>query len=149
MNDLQFRTGGDWDSTTLFSNGAEVLAAQLFIELRAGRDDYGNPDRGGIYAGTEMTAIVRPQETPHEPVDILPGRITITFPGHEIVIENRHPFVEPDNTQVWYNGDNVTERVVDVYVDVNAADDVVQAFVTVYKPHWIRADEVITYSIAG
>ena len=36
-----------------------------------------------------------------------------------------------------------------LYVDVNAADDVVKAYITVYKPHWIRTDEVITYTIVG
>ena len=37
--------------------------------------------------------------------------------------------------------------IVDVYVDINALDDVVKAYVTVYKPHWIKTDEVITYTI--
>lgn len=149
MNDMVFRTGGDWDSTTLFNNGVEVMAAQLFVDLRAGRDDYGNPDAGGIYDGTDLTAIVRPQDNPLAPVDILPGRLTVQFPGHEVVIENYHPLVLLDNTQVWYNGENITRRVVDVYVDVNSVDDVVKAYVALYKPHWIAADEVITYAIAG
>ncbi len=149
MNNLMFRTGGNWDSTTLHNNGVEVPAAQLFIELLAGRDDYGNPDAGGIYAGTQLTAIVRPQDDPMNPMDILPGRVSVQFPGHEIIIENLHPLVMLDNTHVWYNGEDITHRVVDVYVDVNVVDDVVSAYVTLYKPHWIAADEVITYSIAG
>ena len=149
MNDMTFQTGGDWDSTTLYNNGAEVPAAQLFVEVRAGRDEWGNPVRGGIYDGTELTAIVRPQNDPDQPVDVLPGRLTMQFPGHTVVLENYHPMVEPDATRVWYNGEDVTQRVVDVYVDVNAVDDVVKAFVTVYKPHWIRSDEVITYTIVA
>ena len=149
MNEMIFHTGGDWESTTLFNNGVEVQALQLFIEILAGRDEFGNPDQGGIYDGTELTAIVRPQDDPDNPVDILPGRVTLEFPGHTIVVENYHPMVELDATRVWYNGEDVTRRVVDVYVDVNAADDVVKAFITVYKPHWIAADEVITYTIVG
>jgi hypothetical protein len=149
MNEMTFQTGGDWPSSTLYNNGQEVAAAQLFVELSAGRDDWGNPVQGGIYDGTDLTAIVRPQDNPDFPVDILPGRLTIEFPGHSIVIENYHPMVELDATRVWYNGDDITNRVVDIYVDVNAVDDVVKAFVTVYKPHWIRTDEVITYTIAG
>lgn len=149
MNDMIFQTGGDWESTTLFNNGAEVLAAQLFVELRAGRDEWGNPVQGGIYEGTDLTALVRPQDDPDDPFDILPGRITLQFPGHTIILENFNPMVDLDATHVWYNGDDVTRRIVDLYVDVNAIDDVVSAYITVYKPHWVRADEVVTYTIVG
>jgi len=149
MNDMTFQTGGDWSSTTLYNNGVEVPAAQLFIELRAGRDEWDNPARGGIYNGTDLTALVRPQNNPEEAVDILPGRLTLTFPGHSVVLENYHPMVEPDSTRVWYNGQEITDRVVEVYVDVNALEDVVKAYVTVYKAHWIAADEAITYTIVA
>lgn len=149
MNDMTFQTGGDWASTTLYNNGAEVPAAQLFVELRAGRDAWNNPVQGGIYEGTALDAFVRPQSSPDEAFDILPGRLTLTFPGHSIVLENYHPLVVPDSTRVWYNGQDVTDRIVDVYVDVNALTDSVQAFVTIYKSHWIAADEAITYTIVG
>ena len=149
MNDMTFQTGGDWASTTLYNNGVEVPAAQLFVELRAGRDEWDNPMRGGIYDGTDVTALIRPQDNPDDALDILPGKLTLTFPGHSIVLENYHPMVEPDATRVWYNGQDITNRVVDVYVDVNALEDTVKAFVTVYKPHWIAADEAITYTIVA
>ena len=149
MNDLTFRTTGDWDGTTLYNNGVEVAAAQLFVEIRAGRDEYGDPVSGGIFEGADLTALVRPQSNPDSPFDILPGRITMDFPGYVIAIENFHPGVEIDQTRVQLNGEDVTSRVVDLYVDVNAVDDVVSAWMTVYKPHWIRRDEVITYTIVG
>ncbi len=149
MNDMIFQTGGDWSSTTLYNNGVEVLAAELFVEVRAGRDEYDNPVQGGIYDGTDLTAYVRPQDNPDAPIDILPGKLTLTFPDHEIVLENYHPLMDPQTTRVWYNGQDVTNRVVDVYVDVNALEDVVKAFVSVYKPHWISTDEVITYTIVA
>jgi hypothetical protein len=149
MNEMTFQTGGDWSSTTLYNNGVEVLAAELLVEVRAGRDEYDNPIRGGIYDGTDLTAYVRLQDNPDAPIDILPGKLTLTFPGHEIVLENYHPMVEPEATRVWYNGQEVTSRLVDVYVDVNAQDDIVKAFVSVYKPHWISTDEVITYTIVA
>jgi hypothetical protein len=149
MNDMVFQTGGDWSNTTLYCNGEEVMAAELFVELQAGRDEWGNPASGGVLDGADLTAFVRPQDDPDNPADILPGRITLNFPDHSIILENMHPLVEVDMTRVWYNGEDVTNRVVDVYVDVNAVDNVVKAFITVYKPHWIAADEVITYSIFG
>ena len=149
MNDMTFQTGGDWNSTTLYNNGVEVPAAQLFVELRAGRDDYDNPVQGGVYDGTELTAIVRPQDNPDDVLDILPGKLTLVFPGHTVVVENYHPMAEPSATRVWYNGQDVTNRVVDVYADINAQDDSVKAFVSVYKPHFIATDEVITYTIVA
>jgi len=149
MNDMVFHTEGDWDSTTLYNNGFEVMAAQLFVEMHAGRDDFGNPSSGGIWDGADLTAIVRPQEDPEAPFDVLPGRLTLEFPGHVVVLENYHPLVELTATRIYYNGQSITERIVDLYIDINAVDDVVKAFVTVYKSHWFRADEVITYTFAG
>src|SRR5579871_6345680 len=87
MNNVVFRTLGDWDSTTLTNNNEEVLADELFVELHAGRDAYGDPDRGGVSDSGEMTAFVRLQNDSQE-TPIFPGRLQITFPGHEVVIEN-------------------------------------------------------------
>ena len=149
MNDMMFQTGGDWASTTLYNNGVEVPAAQLYVELRAGRDEWDNPIQGGIYNGTVLTAVVRPQDDPEDALDILPGRLSMTFPGNSVVLENHHPRVDPQATRVWYNGEEITNRVVDVYVDVDALGDAVKAFVTVYKTHWLAADEAITYTIVA
>jgi len=147
MNNMVFQTGGDWDSTTLFNNGAEVLAAQLFVELHAGRDPYGNPDRGGVFDGGDITAIVRPQEDPQQEIGIFPGRLELVFPGHSLIVENTHPGFDFQFTRVSYNGRDVTGNVMDLYVDVNAADNVVTAYITLYKAHWLGADEVATYTI--
>ncbi len=149
MNDMTFQTGGDWATTTLYSNGQEVPAAQLLVQLAAGRDDYGDPMRGGVENGAELTAYVRPQEAPEEIWDILPGRLTLTFPGHSLVLENYHPRVDPQQTRVWYNGQDVTTLIVELFVDVNALEDSVTAFVTVYKPHFFGTDEAVTYTIVA
>jgi hypothetical protein len=147
MNELLFRTGGDWDSTTLHSNGFEIPAAQLFVELRAGRDDYGDPIAGGIRTGAELQAFVRPQDRPDEPHDLLPGRLTFQFAHQpaELILENPHPQIDPAVTRVWFNGDDVSERVVDLLVDINALDDTVAAYLTLYKSRWFRRDEVTTH----
>jgi hypothetical protein len=149
MNDFIFRTGGDWDSTTLFNNGFEVPAAQLFIELSAGRDEYGDPVHGGIYEGADFTALIRPAEDPENPYDIMPGRISLEFPGYSVIIENYNPAMYLEATKIFLNGDNITDRIVDLYIDINAHDDVVSAYVTVYKTRFFVRDEIITYNIVG
>ena len=146
-NDMQFRTGGTWETTTLHNNGYELAAAQLYIELRAGRDDYGDEASGGIGEGADLTAMIRPAEDPLSPFDIFPGRITLEFPNYQIVMENEHPEVDMRHLSVWLNGDDITNRVVDIVVDINAVDDFVQAFATVYKSRFLVRDEVITHNI--
>lgn len=146
-NDLVFRTEGSWDTTTLFNNGYEVAAAQLYIELRAGRDDYGDEVAGGIWEGADLTALVRPADDPLAPFDIFPGRISLEFPGYRIVLENDHPEVDLRHLRIWFNGDDVTSRIVDLVVDINAVDDFVQAFATIYKSRFLLRDEVITHNI--
>lgn len=147
MNNMVFNTGGDWDSTTLFNNGEEIMAAQLFVELVAGRNDYGDPDSGGINLGGEMTAIVRPDENPQAEIGIFPGRLEMNFPGHTIVIENMHPAFAFEFTRVWYNGHDVTNEIMDVYVDINVVDNVVKAYITLYRAHFLRSPEIATYNI--
>lgn len=147
MNNVVFNTGGDWDSTTLFNNGMEVMAAQLFVELHAGRDWNGMPDRGGVYDGGDIAAIIRLQDNPDAEIGIFPGRLEMRFPGHDLLIENMHPGFQFEFTRIVYNGQDVTRNVVDIYVDINAVDNVVQAYITLYKAHWFGSDEVATYNI--
>ncbi len=147
MNNMVFSTNGDWDSTTLFNNGEEVMAAQLFVELHAGRDDYDSPIGGGVTCGGEMTAIVRPQNDPQSEIGIFPGRLEINAPGHSLVIENYHPAFAFEMTTCLYNGTDVTRNVMDIMVNIDAVSDQVSAYITLFKPHWISADEVATYTI--
>jgi len=147
MNNYVFSTGGDWDNTTLYNGGVEVPAAQLYVEMHAGRDDFNNPDRGGVFDGGEITAIVRPQDNPSTEAGIFPGRLELNFPGHALVIENTHPGFAFEFTRISYNGRDVTANIVDLLVNVNAIDNVVQAYITLYKAHWFSSDEVATYTI--
>jgi hypothetical protein len=147
LNNMVFSTGGSWDSTTLYNNGQEVMAAQLFVELNAGMDEFGEPCNGGIHTGGEMVAIVRPQYNPQEEIGIFPGRLELIFPGHNVIIENGHPAFLFEATRVWFDGRDVTDRVMQIHVDINAIDDIVRAYIVIYKPHWIAADEVATYNL--
>jgi len=147
MNNYVFSTGGDWDSTTLYNSGMEVLASQLYVEMHAGRDVYNAPDRGGVYDGGEITAIIRPQDNPNAELGIFPGRLEMNFPGHNIIIENTHPGFAFEFTRISYNGHDVTGNIVDLLVNFNYPDNIMQAYITLYKPHWLTADEVATYNI--
>lgn len=147
MNHLVFQTGGDWDSTTLFANGEEFFAAQLFVEVVAGRDEWGEASNGGIYNGGTITAIVRPQENPNEEIGIFPGRLELTFPGHSLIIENDHPGFAFEMTRVWFDGHDVTNVVLDIHVDINAIEDIVRGYITLYRSHWIVRDEIATYNL--
>lgn len=147
LNNYIFTTEGDWDSTTLVNGREEVFASQLYVELHAGRDDYGNPADGGVGLGGELVAFVRPQDNPARELGIFPGKLVMNFPQHTLVIENTHPGFAFEFTRVLYNGHDVTDDVVDLLVDINALDNEVRAYIMVYRSHWIARDEVATYTI--
>ena len=123
------------------------MAAQLFIELHAGKDYDGEPIHGGIERGGDIDATLRLQDSPDDPLGIFPGRLEMQFPGHTLVVENTHPTFAFEFTRVWHNERDVSRNVLDLYVDVNAVDNVVQAYLTLFKPHWFSSDEVATYNI--
>src|SRR5262249_51811152 len=120
---------------------------QLFVELHAGRDSFGEPGGQGIFNGGEATAIVRPQADPEPPADIFPGRLELNFPEHCPILANPDPLLAFTPTRAWYNGQDVTRRIMDLYVDINAVDNVVQASITLFRPHWLTADEVATIEL--
>ena len=147
MNQVVFETQGDWDTTTLICNGEEFLAAQMFVHLVAGRDDFGEPTSGGIYLGGEITAIVRPQDNPNEEIGILPGRLEMRFPNHQIVIENMHPGFAFEATRVYYNGSDVTDDVLEVLVDIDSIRNNVEAHLMLYRDRFLLRDEIATFKI--
>ena len=147
MNNMVFRTQGDWDTTTLENNGAEVQANRLFVELITGRDGYGEPASGGIGLGGEITAIVVPMDNPGQEIGIFPGRLEIDVPGHNLIIENTHPAFVFETTLVWYNGREVGNTLLDILVEVDAEQNNVRAYISLFKNHWFSSDEVITFTI--
>ncbi|MHB8635094.1 MAG: hypothetical protein ACYC96_01320 [Fimbriimonadaceae bacterium] len=139
-----FSTSGDWDSTTLFNNGDEYVADRLYIDLKAGRDDFGNFVRGGLVNGSaDATALVVPQGTTQE-VGIFPGRIDLEFPTHKVTITNDTPQFAIEFTRIVLDGADVTEQVVDFVTDIDAVNNNVQGYIMLYKPHLLAADEVAT-----
>jgi hypothetical protein len=147
MNNVVFSTGGSWETTTLFNNNQEVMAVQLFVELQAGRDEWDDPVNGGIATGGELTALVRPQENPQAEWAIFPGRLEMNFPAHSVIVENTHPGFAFEYTRVWFDGRDVTNSVMDIYVDINAADNIVEGRITLYKDRWFGTDEVATFTL--
>jgi hypothetical protein len=147
MNYFIFSTGGDWDSTTLYNNGQEYLANKLFIQLNTARDMDGSPMRGGIGNGGSMTAYVLPQGDNAGEFAIFPGRIDLEVPTHKITVENTSPQFAIEFTTVNLDGQDVTAQVVDLEVNVDAVNNEVSGFITLYKPHFLGSDEVATYNL--
>lgn len=147
MNDVVFKTGGDWDSTTLFNNGQEVPANRLFIDMQTGRNEFGEPDTGGVSNGGEMTAYIETQATPDQQTPIFPGRMVVRVPNHEVVIENTHPQFLFEATQVWLDQQNVSNNVIDLQVDVDAVNNNVKGYISLYKAHFFSSDEVATFNL--
>ncbi len=143
---MVFSTGGDWDSTTLHNNGEEVMADKLLVELHAGRDEDGNATSGGLSRGGEATAYILPQgSTDQEP--IFPGNLRLTFPNHALVIENSSPTFAIEMTQVNFDGQDVSNNVLDLMVNIDSVNNEVTASLTLYKAHWFSSDEVATYAL--
>ena len=147
MNDVVFNTGGDWDSTTLYNNGQEVLAVELFAEMTCGRDDFGEPMRGGTEIGGEMTAYIRSQDNPDQQLPIFPGRLVIRVPNHEVVVENTHPQFLFETTQVWLDQVDVSRNVTDFQIQIDAENNIVRSFISIFKPHFFGADEIATTTL--
>ena len=147
MNNMVFRTQGDWDTTTLENNGAELQADRLFVEMITGRDDYGEPNTGGIGRGGEITAIVVPMDSGGQEMGIFPGRLEIDVPGHNLVLQNTHPAFVFETTQVWYNGREVGDTLLDIHIEVDAVANNVSGYISLFKNHWFGADEVMTFTL--
>jgi hypothetical protein len=147
MNYFIFNTGGDWDSTTLYNNGEEFLASKLFLQLNTTRDMDGRPIRGGLSNGGSMTAYVQPQDENASEFAIFPGKIDLEVPTHKVSVENTSPQFAIEFTRVWLDGEDVTNQVVDLEFNVDAVNNNVSGYVTIYKPHFLAADEVATFNL--
>jgi hypothetical protein len=144
-----FNTGGDWDSTTLFLNGQEFAANRLFIELSTGRDGYGQPCRGGIGNGGDMSAYVLPQDDSQGQFPIFPGKIDLEFPLHKLSIENISPQFAIEFTRIVMDNEDITDKIVDLQIDIDAPEDRATAYLSLYRPHLLGADEVASFNLIG
>lgn len=142
-----FSTAGDWDSTTLFLNGDEFAASKLYVELQTGRDEFGNNVRGGLANGGQMQAYVQPQDDAYPEQAIFPGRIDFEFPTHRVTIENESPMFAIEMTTVLLDGQDVTGEITDLQVNIDAINNEVSGYLTLYRPHVFAADEVATYTL--
>ncbi len=146
MNYFIFNTGGDWDSTTLYNNGQEFLANQLFIELQVNRDFDGGPLRGGIANGGTITAYAEPQDGSPQ-YAIFPGKIDLEMPTHKLTIDNSSPQFAFEFTQVIFDNVDVTSEVVEIQVNIDAVNNEVSGYIVLFKHHFLSADEVATFNL--
>jgi hypothetical protein len=142
-----FNTGGDWDSTTLFLNGDEYPANKLYIEIQAPTDEFGNVVRGGLSNGGQIQAYLIPQDPNPIEQAIFPGRIDLEFPTHKISIINESPQFAVEMTSIILDGQEIADQITEMIVNIDAIENEVSAYVTVYKHHVFAADEVATYTL--
>ncbi len=141
MNSLVFATEGTWDTTTLFNNGEEVLATRLFVSLRRKRGWVGN-DQGG-----ELTATLTLQDDPDEELGIFPGSLEIQVPRNNILIVNRDPHFAFESTQIYYQEIEVTMSVAELYLEIDADENITQCYVSLFQGHGIGSGAAETFTL--
>ena len=147
MNYFIFSTGGDWDTTSLYLNGENFPSQRLFIQFETGRDLDGEPRRGGITNGGEATALVIPEQSGAGEWAIFPGKIDLEFPTHKVTLENQSPTFAIELTRVWLDDREIGDELLDLQIEIDAIQNRVSAYLTVFKPHLFGADEVATYTL--
>lgn len=147
MNYFIFSTGGDWDTTSLYLNGENFPSQRLLIQIETGRDYNGDPRRGGLTNGGQATALVQPEQGGAGEWAIFPGKIDLEFPTQKVTIENQSPTFAIELTRVLLDNVDVSNELLDLNIDINAIDNQVSAYLTLYKPHLFGADEVATYTL--
>lgn len=147
MNYFIFNTGGDWDSTSLYLNGEEFPANRLYLRFETGRDYDGEPRKGGVQNGGQATAFALPQQSGAGEWALFPGKIDLEFPTRRVTITNDSPNFAIEMTRVWLDGQDVSNELLDLEIDIDAIENRVTAYLTLYKPHFFGADEVATYTL--
>lgn len=147
MNYFIFSTGGDWDSTSLYLNGEEFQSQKLMIQFETGRDYDGDPRRGGVENGGQATAFVLPQQGGAGEWAIFPGKIDLEFPTHRVTIENNSPTFAIELTKVRLDSEDVSHQLLDLVVEIDAIENRASAYLTLFKPRLLGADEIATYTL--
>ena len=147
MNYFIFNTGGDWDSTSLYLNGEEFPANRLYLRFETGRGYDGEPQKGGLANGGEASCYALPQQSGAGEWALFPGKIDLEFPTHKVTIQNQSPNFAIELTRVWLDGLDVSGELLDLEIDVDAIDNRVSAYLTLFKPHLLGADEIATTTL--
>lgn len=141
MNSLVFATEGTWETTTLMNNDDEVLSSRLFVSLLRKRGWLGN-DQGG-----EITAYVVLQDDPDVEAGIFPGSLEIRVPRHNVLIVNRDPHFAFENTKVYYQEIDVTISVAELYLEIDADQNIVQCYMSLFQGHGIGSGNAETFTM--
>ena len=147
QNCFILKTGGDWDSTTLYSNGREYFADFLYIEIKSNRDSEEIHTHGGIANGGTVQAYVSPQGSNGQQESICPGKIEMVFPLHKLTFVNEAPQLDCENTQILLDEINISDQLIDMLIEINALTNEVQAYLTLYKHHILGSDAIATLNL--
>ena len=141
LNNVVFTTKGDWDSTTLTNNDAEVLAERLFVHYQQQIDRKGNRGEG------DFTAYVNTQDAPTEDVGVFPGTLTLDVPNHRIVISNADPHFAFEETRIEYQDIDVTGSVSELHLEIDATKNIVQGYITLWQGPIATSEPYETFTI--
>ncbi len=147
MNYFIFNTGGDWDSTSLYLNGEEFPANRLYLRFETGRGYDGEPRKGGLGNGGEASCYALPQQSGAGEWALFPGKIDLEFPTHKVTIQNETPTFAIELTRIWLDGTDVSNELLDLEIDVDAIENRVSAYLTLFRPHLFGADEIATTTL--
>lgn len=97
MNVMTFDTNGSWEGSMLRSNGEELAATEVFLEL--------TPDE-------TLTNFVRLQEDGNTQIPIFPGSLTVNVPGHCLMVMLGETIgMVPVPPVIIWNGRDISESV--------------------------------------
>ncbi len=94
-----------------------------------------------------MQAYILPQDDDATEQAIFPGKIDLEFPTHKVTIENESPMFAVEMTTIWLDGQEVSGEITELQINIDAINNEVSAFLTLYRPHVFAADEVATYNL--
>ena len=111
------------------------------MSLKRARGWLGN-DQGG-----ELTAYVTLQDSPAEEIGIFPGSLEIRVPRHNLLIVNRDPHFAFESTQIYYQEVEVTMSMAELYLEIDADDNIVQCYISLFQGHGIGSGNAETFTL--
>ncbi|MFX8727433.1 hypothetical protein ABTM60_19085, partial [Acinetobacter baumannii] len=76
-----------------------------------------------------------------------PGSLQIEVPRHKLNIVNRDPHFAFENTQVYYQEIEVTMQMAELYLEIDADQNIVQCYISLFQGHGIGSGNAETFTL--